>query len=1214
MRAFGHSKRALTNRQTGMVWGRKQELPAPHRVLKRLVTATICDVYTVRMSTNRDVANLSIAVVKTLVKMAGFGRVADMIEGGQECLNLLADIKNDALGNPNAEMIRSLKGSVRSELNAIQDALEQDGLNKKQSKQALAQLSEAAHETIKNLGEDDDALIRAVQQPQCFAEQLRGHAAPLPDYSSDEMHTHYETLLDRLAEEFLTLAPWSPNFNRVALTSLLRCFPALKDQIARLEHAMQLLGDKVDAESDRSREADADTHRKLDDLKDMVGSFSPAERKPLRVAFGSRPDVAADDLFVARCEQEQLNSLIADPTRRRTVLVGMRGCGKTQLASLVAQECEDANWSLVAWINASSPESIKSDLVELAKRLKIDTSDQPAQDVIVRRCLDHLKSAAPTDRLIVFDNVEDINHLTGLIPSGDGVRVVATTTNKVGWEDQGWNSIKVGVFDRSESINYLLTVTNSDDRDAADALAERLGDLPLAIAQAAATARHKDLSLARYLKRLKSRGEKLVIHPIPGDEYTDDVATVLRMAVEAAVDSMTNGTKQMARRQLGALALLAESGVPTRWLDPTVEQLDDDESPDTQRDTDEDAHDALTELIHRSIVQQTARDRSKTTIHRLQAQVLRNSWNNNEHDEARAAATDLLGSVNISRYPSNDTKARRQEALDLVDQLRSIGTQEHSRDLFESPQITRSLSQAFSHASDLGLPYEALTLDVAVEALEGLLGPDHPDTLASRHNLAGAYEGAGRLGQAIALYEQVLTDRTRVLDEDHPDTLTSRHNLAGAYREAGRLGQAIALYEQVLTDRTRVLGEDHPDTLTSRNNLAGAYREAGRLGQAIAVYEQVLTDSTRVLGEDHPDTLTSRNDLAVAYESAGRLAEAIALYEQVLTDHTRILGNNHPNTLTSRHNLAGAYREAGRLGQAIALYEQVLTDRIRVLGEDHPDTLTSRNNLAGAYQEAGRLGQAIALYEQVLTDRIRVLGEDHPDTLTSRNNLAGAYQEAGRLGQAIALYEQVLTDRIRVLGEDHPDTLTSRNNLAGAYQEAGRLGQAIALFEQVLTDRVRVLGEDHPDTLASRHNLAGAYREAGRLGQAIALFEQVLTDRVRVLGEDHPDTLASRNKLAYVYKRVGRLEEAIALYEQVLTDRTRVLGEDHPDTLTSRNNLASAYHAAGRLTEAIMRLQAVCADCLRILGPDHPLTATVRENLEAARRVLEQRKDASPTE
>ena len=1032
------------------------------------------------MSTNSNVANLSITVVKTLVKMAGFGRVADMIDGGQEFLNLLADIKSDALDSPNAEMIRSLNGAVKSELDAIQDALKHNGLGRKQVKQATAQLAEAARETIKNLAEDDDALIRAVQQPQCFAEQLRGHAAPLPDYSSDEMQAHYETLLDRIAEEFLTLAPWSPNFNRVALTSLLRCFPALKDQIARLEHAMQLLGDKVDAESDRSREADADTHRKLDDLKDMVGSFSPAERKPLRVAFGSRPDVAADDLFVARCEQEQLNSLIADPTRRRTVLVGMRGCGKTQLASLVAQECEDANWSLVAWINASSPESIKSDLVELAKRLKIDTSDQPAQDVIVRRCLDHLKSAAPTDRLIVFDNVEDINHLTGLIPSGDGVRVVTTTTNKVGWEDQGWNSIKVGVFDRSESINYLLTVTNSDDRNAADALAERLGDLPLAIAQAAATARHKDLSLARYLKRLKSRGEKLVIHPIPGDEYTDDVATVLRMAAEAAVDSMMNGTKQMARRQLGALALLAESGVPTRWLDPTVEQLDDDESRDTQRDTDEDAHDALTELIHRSIVQQTARDRSKTTIHRLQAQVLRNSWNNNELDDARAAATGLLGSVNISRYPSNDTKARRQEALDLVDQLRSIGTQEHSQVLFESPHTSEALFQTFSHASDLGLPYEALTLDVAVDALAGLLGPDHPDTLTSRNDLAGAYESAGRLTEAITLYEQVLPDRIRVLGEDHPDTLTSRNNLAYAYESAGRLTEAITLYEQVLPDRTRVLGEDHPDTLTSRHNLAYAYRAAGRLTEAITLFEQVLPDRTRVLGEDHPDTLTSRHNLAYAYRAAGRLTEAITLFEQVLSDRIRVLGEDHPDTLTSRHNLAYAYRAAGRLTEAITLFEQVLSDRIRVLGEDHPDTLTSRHNLAYAYRAAGRLGQAITLYEQVLSDRTRVLGEDHPDTLASRHNLAYVYREAGRLGQAITLYEQVLSDRTRVLGEDHPDTLTTRNNLAYSYHTAGRLTEAIMRWQAVCADCLRILGPDHPLTATVRENLEAARRELQR--------------------------------------------------------------------------------------------------------------------------------------
>ena len=175
--------------------------------------------------------------------------------------------------------------------------------------------------------------------------------------------------------------------------------------------------------------------------------------------------------------------------------------------------------------------------------------------------------------------------------------------------------------------------------------------------------------------------------------------------------------------------------------------------------------------------------------------------------------------------------------------------------------------------------------------------------------------------------------------------------IASAYVSAGRITEAIALFEQVLPDRIRVLGEDHPDTLASRNNLAGAYLSAGRITEAIALFEQVLPDRIRVLGEDHPDTLASRNNLAYAYESAGRLEEAIALFEQVLPDSIRVLGEDHPHTLASRNNLAGAYESAGRLEEAIALFEQVLPDSIRVLGEDHPLTKTVRENLEAARRE-----------------------------------------------------------------------------------------------------------------------------------------------------------------------------------------------------------------------------------------------------------------------
>jgi hypothetical protein len=39
-----------------------------------------------------------------------------------------------------------------------------------------------------------------------------------------------------------------------------------------------------------------------------------------------------------------------------------------------------------------------------------------------------------------------------------------------------------------------------------------------------------------------------------------------------------------------------------------------------------------------------------------------------------------------------------------------------------------------------------------------VLGPDHPDTLASRNNLAYAYQSAGDVGRAIPIYQETLAD------------------------------------------------------------------------------------------------------------------------------------------------------------------------------------------------------------------------------------------------------------------------------------------------------------------------------------------------------------------------------------------------------------------------------------------------------------------------
>ena len=782
--------------------------------------------------------------------------------------------------------------------------------------------------------------------------------------------------------------------------------------------------------------------------------------------------------FVKRQGQDELFDAVFARSEPHTVLTGMRGSGKTQLAATVAARCEEEGWPLVAWIHAASRKEILAGLYEFALRIGIDAPKNIPLEVIVRRLLDRLRSAEAADRLFVFDNVENPDDLRDLIPEGAGVRTLITTPRHLDWDGLGWLRLTVGTFDREQSISLLCERTGDTHREAADRIADALGDVPVAITQAAATAQQGGYSLSGYLDRLSRHPLESRISRLEGANYPDAVGIALLMAYEQVLEQLRTEHPQQERiavSLLDALSLLAASGVPTHWL------LRIDGDSDAVRDT-------LSFLKSAAIFQESS-DGDKTFIHWLQGHVYRETYLNDQKKlgEARTCAASVLSGIDVDRL--EDGEQRRHETHHLIEQLLSVTSQDYSHSLFSEPQVSSKLAETLHDATSLGMSQLALCLTDSVTRACDALGPHHPDTLTSRNSLAGTYRASGRLDKAIALYEQILEDSVRVLGTDHPGTLTSRFDLAGAYRASGRLEEAIALYEQVFSGRSRVLGPDHRSTLTSRDHLADTYWEAGRFDEAITLKKQILADAMRIMGPDSSGASAARNSLAATYRDAGRLNEAITLYEENLDDVARVMGPHHPETLVSRHSLAGAYRDVGRLDEAISLYKENLEEFTRLAGPDHPHTLSSRGTLAGIYRDAGRLHEAIALFEQNLDDRTRTLGLDHPETLASRHSLAGAYRDTGRLDEAIRLLEQNLTDFIRILGPDRPDTFTSRSTLAGVYQAAGRLDEAIPLFEQNLDDRTRTLGPAHPVTLTSRGNLAGAYRAAGRIEDANKLFQ-----------------------------------------------------------------------------------------------------------------------------
>ncbi|KAI5798257.1 hypothetical protein FPQ18DRAFT_271458, partial [Pyronema domesticum] len=93
--------------------------------------------------------------------------------------------------------------------------------------------------------------------------------------------------------------------------------------------------------------------------------------------------------------------------------------------------------------------------------------------------------------------------------------------------------------------------------------------------------------------------------------------------------------------------------------------------------------------------------------------------------------------------------------------------------------------------ADNGKYTEAVELGKAtIEAGKEILGPDHPDTLISIHNLGVAYDILKKYAEAEACYQEVLERQVRVLEHEHPYTMKTMHRLIRVLREQNKLEEA----------------------------------------------------------------------------------------------------------------------------------------------------------------------------------------------------------------------------------------------------------------------------------------------------------------------------------------------------------------------------------------------------------------------------------------
>ena len=242
---------------------------------------------------------------------------------------------------------------------------------------------------------------------------------------------------------------------------------------------------------------------------------------------------------------------------------GLGGVGKTQLAARYARLHRD-EYDVIWWLRAEQPATLRGDLAALAVALGLAPGEAEEADAVaaVRGWLERNGRW-----LLIFDNAPTPAAIAADLPDGRAGHVLITSRAPSDWGTLGAGKLALDVWEREESREFLRQRTGERDVGVLDELAGALGDLPLALEQAAAYANTKAITLTGYVQRLRDRAPELFAAGRPAG-YEHTVATVWSVAFEQLADD------PVAAGLVLVCAHLAPELIPRELLDAIAQDTD----------------------------------------------------------------------------------------------------------------------------------------------------------------------------------------------------------------------------------------------------------------------------------------------------------------------------------------------------------------------------------------------------------------------------------------------------------------------------------------------------------------------------------------------------------------------------------------------------------------------------------------------------------------
>ncbi|HZM84653.1 MAG TPA: FxSxx-COOH system tetratricopeptide repeat protein [Candidatus Limnocylindrales bacterium] len=792
------------------------------------------------------------------------------------------------------------------------------------------------------------------------------------------------------------------------------------------------------------------------------------------------------------------------------VLFGLGGVGKTLTALEYAHRFR-ADYDVVWWVSALQASVARSTLAGLGDQLGVTATDN--LNARIAATLDALRQGTPYRRwLLVFDNADDPDELRDYLPQGAG-HVLLTSRNLQAWaREPNVQTIEVGVFTRQESVSLLHRRVPILPEADVQLVAERLGDLPLAIEQAAAWLAAAGEPVSRYLHRIEKQPAALT-EDLPLD-YRKTGAQPWLVSLQSLRER-----SPAAAKLLEVCAFFADEPIPISLLyskafhdvlQPYDEPLRDP-SLLMGRAIREVNRYALARVDSRRPVTHAERRRRLTDIdtgrqtsiqmHRLVQVVIRASLPPEEAQANRRHVHEILANANPRDPDQPDNWPIYADLWPHILPPKTLESNE-SDVRFLLLDMARYLWKRVDYAT-----CEQLTQQ-AIDAWTARFGPDDPLTQLMRFHQANALRLQGRFQAAYDIDVDAYSRLQRLLGEDDEYSVMVAGSLAADMRALGDFTGACELDRRTEELARELFGPNTSRALIAAHNLAISLRLVGDLRGALQRDESTLAGRREALGERHPYTLYSAGQYGRDLRETGQLLKSRRVLESAVDAHRQVLGESHPETLRAMANLAVTLRKLGDFTQAQKLSAETLERMTELHGFDHPDVQACAMNLASDESALG-LDEAAWNRAKPVCDWYRdKLGSGHLFTLAYTNNLAIFIRKLGRVDEAYAMTKDVVLQLTEKIGADHPYTLAANVNLGNCLYDKGDIAAARISDEQEYTRISQVLGPDHPDTLAAASNLVISRRGDGD-GTGAQMLLDFVTQAYHIVLGDHPSTRAA---------------------------------------------------------------------------------------------------------